>query len=145
MEHSPGAALLPTPLFERHVRQKARIVRFGGWNLSLHYATGVMREHIATGTQAGVLDIGHMGRFLLTGTSVAAWLSRRLTNDPRTLAAGRAHYTFLANDSGGAVDDAFLYRLEGDRSLLVVNAPTGIGRGKRSLPSRPTIPFGWRT
>lgn len=122
MTNSPGTVLLQTPLYERHLRQKARMASFGGWNLPLHYPTGVMREHIATRMQAGLFDIGHMGRFFLSGAGVAPWLSRRLTNDPRALAAGRAHYTFLAKESGGAIDDAFLYRLEADRFLLVVNA-----------------------
>ena len=34
----------------------------------------------------------------------------------------QAQYTFIANESGGVVDDAYLYRLATDDFLLVVNA-----------------------
>ncbi|MFV9673461.1 MAG: glycine cleavage system protein T, partial [Acidimicrobiia bacterium] len=45
-----------------------------------------------------------------------------LTNDPRGLNPGEAHYTFIGNENGGAVDDAYLYCIGEDDFLLVVNA-----------------------
>jgi len=51
-----------------------------------------------------------------------------LTNNAMALDPGMAHYTLVQNERGGALDDAYLYRLEEiDPSaeaqyLLVVNA-----------------------
>lgn len=33
------------------------------------------------------------------------------TNNAQALEPGEAQYTFIANERGGAVDDAYLYRL----------------------------------
>jgi aminomethyltransferase len=44
-----------------------------------------------------------------------------LTNDARALGSGHGQYTLIANEEGGAVDDAYLYKLAEERFLLVVN------------------------
>ena len=98
------------------------MVPFGGWDMPLQYAGGITREHIATRTAAGLFDVCHMGRFRAIGPKATAFLSSKLSNDPSTLAPRQAHYTLLANEQGGAIDDAYLYRLGVEDFLLVVNA-----------------------
>jgi aminomethyltransferase len=105
-----------------HVAHGARMVAFGGWHMPIQYATGITREHIATRTNAGLFDVSHMGRFRCKGAGAAEYFATVLTNDPRTLVPGQAHYTLLANEQGGAIDDAYLYRLGAEDFLLVVNA-----------------------
>jgi aminomethyltransferase len=117
-----GGSLLRTPLHRWHVDHGARMVGFAGWSMPVQYPSGVTREHIATRTRAGLFDICHMGRFRMSGTEAASVLAAELTNDARELPVGRAHYTLLANERGGALDDAYLYRLDGEDFLLVVNA-----------------------
>jgi aminomethyltransferase len=63
-----------------------------------------------------------MGRFLVRGPGAVPFLRRILTNDAGALPVGRSHYTLLANENGGAIDDAYLYRFVEDEFLLVVNA-----------------------
>ena len=124
MEESDRSPVAPrrTVLHEWHVAHGGRMVPFGGWDMPVQYVGGITREHIATRTRAGLFDVCHMGRFRILGSGAAAFLSRMLTNDPSTLAPRQAHYTLLANEQGGAIDDAYLYRLGVEDFLLVVNA-----------------------
>jgi aminomethyltransferase len=105
-----------------HVDHGAKMVEFGGWDMPVQYKTGIIREHLATRRQAGLFDVSHMGRFRVTGRGAEGFLLHVLTNNARTLKPGQAQYTFIANEHGGAVDDAYLYRLGTDDFLLVVNA-----------------------
>ena len=45
-----------------------------------------------------------------------------LTNNAAALEPGQAQYTIIPNENGGAVDDAYLYRISEKEYLLVVNA-----------------------
>jgi aminomethyltransferase len=116
-----------TPLYGRHVAAGAKIVEFGGWDMPLHYAGGIFEEHLATRKGAGLFDVSHMGRFVLRGSGAAPFLQHALTNNAAALQPGEAQYTMIPDPSGGAVDDAYLYRFVADEWLLVVNAAN---RGK---------------
>lgn len=98
------------------------MVAFAGWDMPLNYPAGVVAEHLATRRLAGLFDVSHMGRFSVKGPQSVPFLQRALTNDAATLPVGRAHYTLLSNESGGAIDDAYLYRFVENEYLLVVNA-----------------------
>ncbi|MDX1488375.1 MAG: glycine cleavage system aminomethyltransferase GcvT, partial [Acidiferrobacterales bacterium] len=114
--------LRETILHGWHVHHGAKMVEFGGWDMPVQYKTGIIQEHLATRRQAGLFDVSHMGRFRITGRGAEGFLLHVLTNNARTLKPGEAQYTFIANEHGGAVDDAYLYRLDADDFLLVVNA-----------------------
>ncbi len=122
MKESDEGALQRTELHPWHVGQGARMVPFAGFEMPVQYRTGIIGEHLATRRGAGLFDVSHMGRFEITGTGAEAFLQSTLTNNARALEAGHAQYTFLANRDGGAIDDAYLYRLDAHRFLLVVNA-----------------------
>jgi aminomethyltransferase len=111
-----------TLLYERHLALDARLVEFGGWDMPLQYPRGILEEHLATRRVAGLFDVSHMGRFRVRGHDALGLLQRALSNDAAALKAGRAQYTMIPDEQGGARDDAYLYCLgEGDY-LLVVNA-----------------------
>ena len=116
------AALSATLLHDWHAARGAKMVGFAGWSMPVQYATGTIREHLATRRHAGLFDVSHMGRFRVAGAGAGDFLLETLTNDARALRPGEAHYTFIANEQGGAVDDAYLYRLDAARYLLIVNA-----------------------
>ncbi len=122
MAQAEEIRLRRTVLHDWHVGAGARMVEFGGWDMPVQYPTGIVREHLSTRRAAGVFDVSHMGRYRVTGAGAEAFLMRALTNNARALDPGQAHYTFIANEAGGAVDDAYLYRLAQDDFLLVVNA-----------------------
>ncbi len=110
-----------TPLFDRHVALGARMVPFAGWEMPVQYA-GVIEEHKAVRTDAGVFDVSHMGEIEVEGPTARDLLQATLSNDIGKLEPGDAQYTLLTTEDGGIVDDLIVYRLEEFRYLLVVNA-----------------------
>src|ERR671933_1962565 len=113
--------LLRTPLYERHVAGGARMVPFAGWEMPVQY-DGVIAEHRAVRTDAGVFDVSHMGELEVEGPRARELLQSLLANDLDRLGPGRAQYTLLTNESGGIVDDLIAYELDPFRYLLIVNA-----------------------
>jgi aminomethyltransferase len=116
--------LLKTVFHDRHVDLGAKMVEFFGWEMPMFYPTGIVKEHLATRKHAGLFDVSHMGRFIIRGAGALKFLQHVLTNNAEALDIREmgAQYTFIPNDTGGAVDDAYLYRFVEDEYLLVVNS-----------------------
>jgi aminomethyltransferase len=114
---------METRLHAWHLRARARMTDFGGWDMPIQYETGPREEHQRVRSAAGLFDIDHMGRFEITGPDAVAFLQRVQTWDISKLAPGRAHYSMLMNETGGVIDDIFVYhRVDAAKWLLVVNA-----------------------
>jgi aminomethyltransferase len=113
-----------TVLYDRHAALGAKIVEFGGWEMPLFYPAGIVDEHLATRKGAGLFDVSHMGRFTVRGEGALRFLNHVLTNNAGALDMRMmgAQYTLFSNETGGTIDDAFLYRFSNDEFLLVVNA-----------------------
>ena len=111
-----------TPLHQWHVKHGAKIVDFGGWEMPIQYEQGILSEHLATRRYGGLFDVSHMGRFAIRGRNAVPYLQHVLTSNVEALRTGQAQYTIIANETGGAIDDAYLYRYQSDEYLLVVNA-----------------------
>jgi aminomethyltransferase len=109
-----------TPLVERHEALGARLVDFAGWRMPIQY-TGILEEHRAVRQRAGLFDLCHMGELFVEGPDAGDALAFAVTTDPRTLAIGRAHYSMICAPDGGILDDLIVYRLAGDRFLVVAN------------------------
>jgi len=112
---------LRTPLYDTHVKAGARIVEFAGWDMPVQYA-GILEEHEAVRTRAGLFDVSHMGEVVFRGPRAAEALSRLFTNDLRKLVDGQAQYGCLCRPSGGIVDDVIVYRRGAEDWLVCVNA-----------------------
>jgi aminomethyltransferase len=97
------------------------MIDFGGWWMPVQYH-GILEEHRAVRSHAGLFDISHMGEIFVTGSEAEAWLNRLLTNDVAHLGNGQGQYTLLLNERGGVIDDLLCYRLEQNHYLLLVNA-----------------------
>ena len=100
------------------------MVDFGGWDMPVQYSAGIIAEHLATRTNAGLFDVSHMGEIWVEGEDAIAFVNRLTTNDVTKLVDGQAHYSALTNEKGGVVDDLLVYRFYHDKLLLVVNAST---------------------
>ena len=102
MSDSPSApaAIRRTPLHAAHLRLGGRVAPFGGWEMPIHYTAGILAEHRAVRTAAGVFDISHMGELLVRGPGGRAWLNTVFSNDLGKIEAGRSLYGFLLNDAG---------------------------------------------
>ncbi len=112
---------METKLHEWHLAHGARMVDFGGWDMPVQYETGPREEHLRVRDAAGLFDIDHMGRLEITGSQAEDFLQRVQTWDVSRLRPGRAHYSLLLNETGGIVDDIFVYR-RASSWLVVVNA-----------------------
>jgi aminomethyltransferase len=110
-----------TPLYDRHIAAGARIVPFAGWAMPVQYE-GIIPEHLAVRSAAGVFDVSHMGQLEVRGPRALEYLQWMLSNDLERIGAGHAQYTLLLNDRGAPVDDLIAYRVADDHLLLVVNA-----------------------
>jgi aminomethyltransferase len=112
---------LATPLADRHQALGARMVEFGGWLMPLQYA-GIIEEHRAVRSKAGVFDLSHMGELFVEGPDAAAALGYALTTEPASLKVGRAQYSMICLPEGGILDDLIVYRLDEERFMVVANA-----------------------
>jgi aminomethyltransferase len=114
-------SLKRTPLHERHVELGAKLVPFAGWEMPVSYE-GILEEHMAVRTHAGMFDVSHMGEVEVEGPGALEFLQLTLSNDVAKVEAGGAQYSCLCNERGGVIDDLFAYRLGSDRYLLVTNS-----------------------
>lgn len=140
--------LLRTALYENHQRLDAQIVEFGGWEMPIQYPDGIIQEHLACRTRAGLFDVSHMGRLYFKGDKTLAFLQHVLTNNAAALDIGESQYTLIQNDTGGAIDDAYLYRFTADEYLLVVNASNrekDVAHFKAELKNFPGVEMDDRT
>ena len=111
-----------TPLYDTHVAAGATMVDFGGWEMPIQYPAGIVSEHLYDRKHCGIFDVSHMGRLMVEGPDRVAFLQKVLSSNVAALVPGRAQYCIIPTETGGAVDDAYLYMFEADRYLLIVNA-----------------------
>jgi aminomethyltransferase len=111
-----------TTLYQKHVELGGKMVSFAGYRMPVHYPAGVIAEHMAVRTAAGLFDVSHMGEAVLSGPGALPSLQKLLTNDFSELAVGACRYSPMCNTQGGVVDDLIVCRLADDRYLMVINA-----------------------
>lgn len=110
-----------TPLTQVHRMHQAKLVDFAGWLMPMHY-TGVLDEYHAVRHGAGLFDVSHMGRINVAGTQAENFLQWMSTNDVARLAVGEAQYSMVCHESGGILDDIFIYKIAEEEFLVCVNA-----------------------
>jgi len=121
MNQSSTEQLKKTPLNARHRAHGARMVPFGGWDMPVEYS-GIVNEHLAVRTKAGLFDVSHMGQIEVAGKDALAAVQTISTNDAAKLSVGQAQLSGLTTPEGTLLDDLLVYRLAGDHYMLVVNA-----------------------
>jgi aminomethyltransferase len=97
------------------------MVEFAGWDMPVQYS-GVIDEHLAVRSRAGLFDVSHMGEIEVQGSGALELCQRLTANDLSRVKIGQAQYNLLLNENGGIVDDVVVYRLEADHLLICVNA-----------------------
>lgn len=110
-----------TVLNQVHRDLGARMVEFGGWDMPVQYS-GVIAEHLAVRSAAGLFDVSHMGEIEVTGPDALAFIQYATINDASTLVDGQVQYSALCYPDGGIVDDITLYRFNPVKYMLCVNA-----------------------
>ncbi len=119
---APASGLLRTPLYDEHVALGAKMVPFAGWEMPIQYPTGIVTEHRAVRSAAGLFDLSHMGEVYLRGPKAVAAVDRLMSSDIAGLSVGQARYGLLCNERGTIVDDVIAYHVEPETILIVVNA-----------------------
>lgn len=112
---------LKTPLYQRHVELGARMIDFGGWLMPVQYS-GIIEEHLAVRSAAGLFDVSHMGEIKICGKRALQFLQFLVTNDIAKMVDGQCLYTLMCYVHGGVVDDLLIYKQNDQEYLLVVNA-----------------------
>jgi len=115
------AELRKTALNSIHCRLGAKMVNFGGWDMPLEYS-GILSEHEAVRTRAGLFDVSHMGEIEIRGREALNLVQHISCNDAAKLTVGQAHYSGLMTNKGTFVDDLLVHKLSETHYLLCVNA-----------------------
>src|ERR671910_761565 len=110
MNQSSTEQLKKTPLNARHRANGARMAPFAGWDMPVEYS-GIVNEHLAVRTNAGLFDVSHMGEIEVAGGDALAAVQRISTNDAAKLSVGQAQYSALTTPEGTFLDDLLVYRL----------------------------------
>lgn len=110
-----------TKLFEKHMVLGAKMISFSGWEMPLFYS-GILQEHHAVRTSAGIFDVSHMGRIEVTGKDAALFLDHLSTNHLLNKKELTATYTVWCNGSGGSLEDLIIYKITNQHCYLICNA-----------------------
>ncbi len=113
--------LRKTALNAAHRRLGAKMVNFGGWDMPLEY-TGILSEHEAVRTRAGIFDVSHMGEIEILGAQSLDLVQRVTCNDAATLVDRQIQYSGLMTPAGTFVDDLLVHRISATHYFLCVNA-----------------------
>jgi len=113
--------LLLTPLHNEHLKLKARMIPFDGFDMPVQY-TSIIKEHFAVRERVGIFDVSHMGEIELRGKDALPFTDYLVTNSVMKMKNGDIKYSPLCYPHGGQVDDLFVYKIRDDFVLLVVNA-----------------------
>jgi aminomethyltransferase len=116
-----GTPAKRTPLYDAHRRAGAKMVEFAGWEMPVQYS-GVIEEHLAVRSKAGLFDVSHMGEIEIHGDDALEFCQRLTANDLSRIHISQAQYNLLMNENGGVVDDVIFYRLDPNRFFICVNA-----------------------
>jgi aminomethyltransferase len=118
---SAAVELRKTALNSIHRRLGAKMVNFGGWDMPLEYS-GIIAEHEAVRTRAGLFDVSHMGELEIRDPGALQLVQSVSCNNAAKLTIGQAHYSGLMTSRGTFVDDLLVHKISDTHYLLCVNA-----------------------
>jgi len=110
-----------TPLYEKHVELKGKIIDFGGWALPVEYQ-GIIGEHEAVRSAAGLFDVSHMGEVRVKGPDAEKYIQKMVTNDIAPMHDFQVFYSPMCYPDGGVVDDLLIYKYNREDYFIVINA-----------------------
>ena len=110
-----------TPMYHTHRNLGAKLIPFAGWEMPVWYSS-VIEEHQAVRNTAGLFDVAHMGVYQVEGPDASIFLDYVVGNDIGGLQVGTSCYTHMLDADSNVIDDLLVYRLQGEKFMLVVNA-----------------------
>jgi sarcosine oxidase subunit alpha len=106
-----------TPLHEEHLALGGRMDRFGGWWRPWHYGDAVA-EYWAVREGVSVGDVSTLGKLVVSGPDVVAFLERLYPCNVADIKPGRSRYALLLNERGHVMDDGMIVRESETRFVL---------------------------
>ncbi len=110
-----------TVLNAAHRALKAKMVNFAGWDMPVEYR-GIIPEHLAVRTAAGLFDVSHMGEIEIRGPQALDLVQQVACNNAARLAVGQAQYSALLTEQGTFVDDIVVHKFSDTHYFICVNA-----------------------
>ena len=105
---------MKTFLYEEHLKLKAKMVPFAGYEMPLQY-TSIIQEHLKVRSSCGLFDISHMGLFEVENPDFL--VTNHLPKEPC-----RSSYAILCSPEGGCIDDLLIYKWSKNKYWIVGNA-----------------------
>ncbi|MBM3306697.1 MAG: glycine cleavage system aminomethyltransferase GcvT, partial [Candidatus Aminicenantes bacterium] len=84
---------------ELHKLSGGKMIEFVGWEMPVEYS-GIIPEHLAVRTKAGLFDVSHMGEVTVKGRGALSFLQWLTPNDVARLSPGQVQYTALTTAEG---------------------------------------------
>lgn len=110
-----------TPLYDTVVKAGGKMIDFAGWELPVQFE-GIIPEHEAVRSAAGLFDVSHMGEVEVRGEDAEKYVQNLVTNDVSVLNDNQVLYNLMCYPDGGVVDDLLVYKFSKDYFYLVINA-----------------------
>ena len=93
-----------------HHKLNAKMIEFFDWEMPIEY-TGIVNEHLAVRSRAGLFDVSHMGEILVSGGQALDYIQWLTPNNAARVNQEKAQYTCLVTPQGTFVDDMLVYCL----------------------------------
>ena len=106
-----------TALHQRHLEMGAGMGWFGAWKRPVHYGDE-RAEYDAVRHGVSIMDVGTLGKFLVTGPDATEFLERLYPCHVGTIAQGRLRYALLLNEAGYIFDDGLICPVGPDRYCI---------------------------
>jgi sarcosine oxidase subunit alpha len=108
-----------TALHDTHLARGASFLWAGQWRRVDSYGD-IEREYRAVRERVGLIDVGTLGKFLVTGPDAVPFLERIYPNHVGDIQPGRLRYGLVLDEHGVIIDDGTICRLDEDRFYLTV-------------------------
>jgi folate-binding protein YgfZ len=105
-----------SPIHERHVKLGAFFAETTGWTVPSDYGDPAA-EYAAVRGAAGLADLSHRGRLIITGDDRVKWLQSIISNDLLPLSGGKGIYSSMLTHKGKMLTYFRVYTLAD--SLLI--------------------------
>lgn len=110
-----------TPLYPYYKANGVKLIDFGGWEMPIQFS-GILSEHEAVRSKAGLFDCSHMGEIIISGSGAEGYLNALLSNEVTVMEQNQAQYNIMCYPDGGAVDDVIVFKMNDERFIMTCNA-----------------------
>ena len=108
-----------TCFHDLNLESGARMTEMFGYALPWEYRAGGRAEHMVTREKAGLVDLGYMAQFHVSGPEALKFFQALLTTDIGGLENGQIRYSAMCDDEGRMIDDCTIWKYADNDYMLV--------------------------